>query len=107
LGKGISRADAEKLAAFIKGADNDAFVNRAKAEMDDEEKARHARLTKENADLEASLERSAKRVGVDPAELEQVLATALHRALRCSMLRRVHQTLRLRRGSRGEGVRTS
>ena len=80
LSKGISRAEAEKLASFIKGADNDAFVKRAKAEMDDEEQARHARLEKENVDLNAALERSRKRVGVDSVELEQVLATALERA---------------------------
>src|SRR5580704_10940809 len=48
--------------------------------MDDEERARHERLLRDLDDLWDVLERSRERVGVDPEELQQVVATALDRA---------------------------
>jgi hypothetical protein len=48
--------------------------------MDDEDRVRHERLLKEQADLQNALERSRERVGVDPEDLRRVAATALSRA---------------------------
>ena len=48
--------------------------------MDDEELVRHERLLRDLDDLRDVLERSRERVGVDPEELQQVVATALDRA---------------------------
>ena len=54
--------------------------NRARAEMDDDERIRHERLLKEQTDLQRALERSRERVGVDPEDLHRVAAAALSRA---------------------------
>ena len=48
--------------------------------MDDDERARHERLLKEQTDLQRALERSRERVGVDPEDLHRVAAAALSRA---------------------------
>ena len=45
--------------------------------MDDDERARHERLLKEQTDLQRALERSRERVGVDPEDLHRVAAAAL------------------------------
>ena len=55
-------------------------MNRARAEMDDDERARHERLLKEQTDLQRALEQSRERVGVDPEDLHSVAAAALSRA---------------------------
>jgi hypothetical protein len=77
---GIERGSAMALADAIEGENDTERLARARAEMDDEERVRHERLLRELDDLRAALERSRERVGVDPGELQQVVATALDRA---------------------------
>jgi Helicase conserved C-terminal domain/SNF2-related domain len=78
---GIGRGQAAAaLALAITTENNPEGVQRARLEMDDEERARHARLLREQEQLQRSLERSRKRVGVDPSDLEHVAAVALSRA---------------------------
>jgi hypothetical protein len=48
--------------------------------MDDEERARHERLLKEQDTLRKALEESRKRVGVEPDDLRRVVEVALARA---------------------------
>jgi hypothetical protein len=50
---------------------------RAREEMDDEEKARHERLLKEQKELQDSLEHSRERVGVRADDLQRVVGAAL------------------------------
>jgi hypothetical protein len=77
---GIERGRAATLAQAI-GAETDTErLARARAEMDDDERARYERLVRDLDDLWDVLERSRERVGVDPGELQQVVATALDRA---------------------------
>jgi hypothetical protein len=47
--------------------------------MDDEERARHERLKREEADLSGVLEQSRERVGVAPSDLRHVVTAALRR----------------------------
>jgi hypothetical protein len=56
------------------------LLARARAEMDDEEKARHERLLKEQKELQESLEHSRERVGVRADDLQRVVGAALARA---------------------------
>ncbi|GAA0589316.1 hypothetical protein [Caenispirillum bisanense] len=77
---GIERGRAKALADFIRDADDEERLARAREEMDDEERARHERLLKDLDDLRKVLERSRERVGVEPRELVQVVGTALARA---------------------------
>jgi hypothetical protein len=77
---GIDRGEAKALAKAIKCEDDADRLARARAEMDDEEKARHERLLKEQQDLQESLERSRERVGVRTADLQRVVGAALARA---------------------------
>jgi hypothetical protein len=58
--------DAERLAVAV-------------AEMDDEERARHERLKREETDLTGVLEQSRDRVGVAPDDLRHVVGAALSR----------------------------
>jgi hypothetical protein len=58
--------DAERLAVAV-------------AEMDDEERVRHDRLKREEADLTSGLEQSRERVGVAPDDLRHVVGAALSR----------------------------
>jgi hypothetical protein len=58
--------DAERLAVAV-------------AEMDDEERVRHDRLKREEADLTGVLEQSRERVGVAPDDLRHVVGAALSR----------------------------
>jgi hypothetical protein len=53
---------------------------RARAEMDDEEKARYERVLREQRELQDALERSRERVGVAPDDLQRVVGAALARA---------------------------
>jgi hypothetical protein len=77
---GIERGRAAALAEAIDAETDTERLARARAEMDDEERARHGRLLRDLDDLWDVLERSRERVGVDPEELQQVVATALDRA---------------------------
>jgi hypothetical protein len=77
---GIERGRAAALAEAIDAESDTELLARARAEMDDEERARHERLLRDLDDLWDVLERSRERVGVDPEELQQVVATALDRA---------------------------
>ena len=74
---GITRGNAQALARRIREEDNDGRMVVASAEMDDEDRARHQRLLKDLDDLRKVLEKSRERVGVDPRDLKQVVATAL------------------------------
>jgi superfamily II DNA or RNA helicase len=76
--EGIVRPAA--LARELAAAGDDARVQTALAEMDDETAARLARQAKELDDLRSALERSRERVGVDSEELRGVVDTALERA---------------------------
>jgi hypothetical protein len=77
---GISRGEAEALVKAIEDETDAERLVRARAEMDDEEKARHERLLKEQDELRRALENSRERVGVDPEDLQKVVAAALARA---------------------------
>ena len=77
---GIVRGATLALAETIREEKDDERLAKARAEMDDEEKVRRDRLLKDLDDLRKALERSRVRVGVDPRELQQVVATALDRA---------------------------
>ena len=74
---GIARGEALHLAREIE-AEADAERHAvAQAQLDDEDRARHERLLREQGELWRDLERSRERVGVDPADLERVVAAAL------------------------------
>jgi Helicase conserved C-terminal domain len=77
---GIVRGQAAALARAISEKNDAERLNRARAEMDDDERARHERLLKEQTDLQRALERSRERVGVDPEDLHRVASAALSRA---------------------------
>jgi hypothetical protein len=77
---GIVRGQAAAIARAISEENDAERLNRARAEMDDDERARHERLLKEQTDLQRALERSRERVGVDPEDLYRVAAAALSRA---------------------------
>ena len=77
---GIERGRGAGLAAAIEAETDTELLTRARAEMDDQERARYQRLLTDLDDLRDVLERSRERVGVDPDELQQVVAAALERA---------------------------
>ncbi len=77
---GIARGAAQAMAAAIEAERADERVALARVEMDDEEQARHQRLLHERDELRRDLERARVRVGVDPDQLERVVATAFGRA---------------------------
>jgi hypothetical protein len=77
---GIERGRAAALAAAIDAEADAELLAHARAEMDDDERARYERLQRDLDDLWSVLERSRERVGVDPEELQQVVAAALDRA---------------------------
>lgn len=77
---GIDAGQAKALAKAIEEETDAERLARARAEMDDEEKARFDRVLKEQQDLQAALERSRERVGVDPDDLQRVMGAALSRA---------------------------
>ena len=76
---GIRRGEAAALARAITAESDAERLARARAEMDDEEQRRHQRLLKEQDELMRLRERSRERVGVEPADLERVVAAALAR----------------------------
>jgi hypothetical protein len=71
--------EARSLAREIEEASDTERQARAVVEMDDEERARHERLKREEADLSGVLEQSRERVGVAPGDLRHVVAAALRR----------------------------
>lgn len=77
---GIGAGQAAMLARAILEEEDSERLALARAEMDDEERARHERLSREQEDLKRALERSRERVGVDPEDLQRVAAAALSRA---------------------------
>jgi superfamily II DNA or RNA helicase len=77
---GIGRGQGAGLARAISEENDAERLARARAEMDDEERARHERLLREQDDLRRALERSSERVGVNPEDLQRVAAAALSRA---------------------------
>lgn len=77
---GIGRGQGKALASAISDENDTERLGKARSEMDDEDKARHERLLKEQDDLRRVLERSRERVGVDPDDLKRVAAAALSRA---------------------------
>jgi hypothetical protein len=68
---GIERGRAAALAEAIDAETDTERLARARAEMDDEERARHERLLRDLDDLWDVPERSRERVGVDAQELQQ------------------------------------
>lgn len=76
---GIQRSSARALAAAVEGESDKERLRRARAEMDDEEQERHARLLDEQDKLRAELERARRRVGVDAKDLARVVSVALAR----------------------------
>jgi hypothetical protein len=77
---GIDRGAAVALAKAIEDETDAERLARARAEMDDDEKRRFERLLKEEQELQAAREASRERVGVDPEDLQRVVAAALARA---------------------------
>lgn len=76
---GIDRGEAKALAKAIEEETDAESLARARAEMDDEEKARYERVVREQQDLQKALEDSRERVGVDPHDLQRVIGAALSR----------------------------
>src|ERR1051326_493373 len=77
---GLDRGRAEALAREIEAETDAERLARARAEMDDEEKARFERLLKEEEELQDAREKSRERVGVNPDDLQRVMGAALARA---------------------------
>ena len=77
---GIRRGEARALAAAIEREEDDPRVQLARAEMDESDIKRRSKVEAEIDGLRRSLERSRKRVGVEPGELQQVVGIALRRA---------------------------
>lgn len=71
---------AARQARELSDEDDDPRIAVAQAEMDDDVAKRRERQAREIDDLRKHLERSRERVGVEPAELQSVIATALTRA---------------------------
>jgi hypothetical protein len=77
---GIRKGEARALAAAIEHEADDPRVQRARAEMDENEARRLSKVEAEIDSLRRSLERARKRVGVEPGEPQQVVDIALRRA---------------------------
>ena len=77
---GIARGEAAALAERIRDEEADERVRAAARELGDDD-ARLDRLRREQAELAAALATARARVGVEPAELESVVALAFARAL--------------------------
>jgi Helicase conserved C-terminal domain len=78
--EGIDRGKAAALAKSIEDETDAERLARARAEMDDEEKARHERLLKEEQELQKVREDSRIRVGVSADDLRRVVGAAMRRA---------------------------
>jgi superfamily II DNA/RNA helicase len=77
---GIDKGEAKALAKAIEGETDAERLERARAEMDDDERVRYNRLQKEQQELQKSLEDSRERVGVGADDLQRVVGAALRRA---------------------------
>ena len=77
---GIARGHGAAIARAISQESDADRLKRARDEMDDDERCRHAQLLREQTDLQRALEESRERVGVDPEDLHRVAAAALSRA---------------------------
>jgi ERCC4-related helicase len=77
---GVGRGAAAELARTIEAESDPDRLACARAEMDDDERARHERLLREQDDLAKILEQSRERVGVEAQDLRHVVAAALMRA---------------------------
>lgn len=76
---GIDRTAAATLARQVEAEQEDARTRLARREMADEQERRLARLERELRQLDRELEQARRRVGVAPAELQEVVQTALAR----------------------------
>ena len=76
---GITRDRAAEIARAITEENDAERLQRARADMDDEDQVRHERLLQEQADLQRALEQSRERVGVDADDLQRVVVAALSR----------------------------
>ena len=74
---GITRGQGALIAQAIAEENDLERLQRARAEMNDDERERYERLLKEQSDLQNALERSRERVGVRPQDLQRVAAAAL------------------------------
>jgi len=77
---GIRQGSGAVLAKAVTEESDAERLSRARSELDDEEKARHERLLKEQDVLRKALEESRERVGVEPDDLRRVVEVALERA---------------------------
>jgi hypothetical protein len=77
---GIDRGKAETLARAIEKETDAERLGRARAEMDDDERARYERIQKDQRELQKALEDSRERVGVAADDLRRVVGAALTRA---------------------------
>lgn len=77
---GIGLGLGKSIAGVIANENDFDRLARARAEMDEVERARHERLLTEQEELRRSLERSRERVGVNPYDLQCVTAAAFSRA---------------------------
>lgn len=76
---GIARGQGALIAKAIADENDRERLQRARAEMSDDERERYERLLKEQSELQNALERSRERVGVRPEDLQRVAAAALSR----------------------------
>ena len=77
---GMRKGEAAGLLRSLDAEDDDPRVQLARAELDESDAKRRAKVEREIDRLRGQLERSKKRVGVDADELKQVVGAALHRA---------------------------
>lgn len=77
--RGIDRERASTLAAEVAAETDAGRLETAIAELDDDERERHAKLLGDQDRLRADLERARKRVGVDPKDLRRACEVALSR----------------------------
>lgn len=77
---GMRKGEAQQLLAALDAEDDDPRIQLARAELDESDAKRRAKVESEIDDLRRLLERSRKRVGVEADELKQVVGAALNRA---------------------------
>ncbi|MET4448663.1 SNF2 family DNA or RNA helicase [Bradyrhizobium sp. GM2.2] len=77
---GIRQGAAAAIAKAIEAESDAERLTRARAEMDDDERVRFEKITKEQRELQRVLEDSQEKVGVNQDDLRHVVAVALDRA---------------------------
>jgi SNF2 family DNA or RNA helicase len=77
---GIEKGQATALARAIAEETDPERLACAREEMDEEERARHEELVREQEELRKARDESMKLVGIEPADLKRVAAVALSRA---------------------------